>query len=149
MAVIVDKLGPGTLTLGSAPSDFSLQVSRAALVPESEEEDATPTLGEPEPVPDITTTWTLEGDAISDWADETGFINYCFDNAGTEVPFEFVPNTGKAVQWTGTVQVRAMTVGGSVSEQIVESFSFPVKGQPVRSAYTPTAKAATGAKVTK
>lgn len=148
MPVEIDRLGPGTITFGSGtPDDFSLQVSRCVIVPDVEEDDVTPTLGEPEPVPQITTTWTLEGDAISDWANESGFVNYCMDNAGTEQAFEFVPNTGKSVKYSGTVQIRAMEIGGDVSAQIVTGFSMPLKGQPTRAAHTPVAKS--GATVTK
>ena len=149
MPVVIDRLGPGTLTFGSSPADFSLQVSRCVLTPDVDEDDVTPTLGEPEPVAAVTTTWTLEGDAISDWAETNGFVNYCFDNAGTEQAFEFVPNTGKSVKWSGTVQIRAMEIGGDVATQIVTGFSFPVKGQPTRGAHTPTAKSSASGAVTK
>lgn len=146
MSVVIDRLGPGTLTFGSSPTDVSLQVSRCALVPDVTEDDVTPTLGEPEPVAAVTTTWVLEGDAISDWAETNGFVNYCFDTAGTEQVFEFVPNTNKTISWTGTVQIRAMEIGGDVAAQIVTGFSFPVKGQPVRGAHTPTAAKAAATK---
>ena len=137
MPVAIDRLGPGTLTFGAGPNDFSMQVSRCVLVPDNQEEEATPTLGEPFPVAEVQTNWTLEGDAISDWAQADGFINWAFDNKNTEQAFEFVPNTGETIMWSGTCRIVAMEIGGDVQAQISTSFSFPVKGQPVRGAFTP------------
>ena len=133
MAVTINKLGPGTLKLGSGtPTEFGVQVSSCALVPAVREEDGIPTLGDPEPVATMDTTWTLKGEAVSDWAEANGLVAYCFDHAGTLVDFEFTPNTAKGAKWTGNVQVQAVEIGGKVSEQSIVSASFPVIGQPVR-----------------
>ena len=149
MPVTIDRLGPGTLTFGASPNDFSMQVSRCVLIPDHSEEDGIATLGDPDPIAEVTTSWTLEGDAVSDWAQADGFVNWTFDNNLSEQPFEFVPNNAEAVKWTGTVQIRAMEIGGDVSSVITTAFSFPCKGTPVRGAHTPAAQAAAKATVTK
>ena len=58
MPVVDTRVGPGTLTFGAAPLDFSCQVASAALVPDNAEDDVTPTLCDPKPVAPVTTTWT-------------------------------------------------------------------------------------------
>ena len=101
MAVLIEKLGPGTLTLGSPGTGYEMQVSRCVLVPDNQEDDLIPTLGDPFPAPTYTTNWTLEGDVVSDWSEVDGFVNYCFDNGNALVDFEFVPRTDLTVKWTG------------------------------------------------
>lgn len=149
MSIIADRLGPGTLTFGQTPGDFSMQVTSCQLTPDTAEDDVTPTLGDPEPVPGITTTWTLEGEAVQDWAESNGFVAYCMDNSGSTVAFEFIPNSAKSVKFTGQVQIRAVALGGAVAENLTTSFAFPCKGSPVRGAHTPTAAARTAAQSSK
>jgi hypothetical protein len=124
------RLGPGTLTLGT--TDFGSQLSNVALVPTTTSTDGTPTLGDPEPSPEETTTWSLKGSAVQDWAADAGFITYCFENAGEEVVFSWVPDTALDVEYTGTVKVRALDIGGDIAKQNASSFEFVVVGDPAR-----------------
>lgn len=145
MSVTIDKLGPGTLSFGTGtPKEFGVQVSSCALVPAVKEEDGIPTLGDPEPIATMNTTWTLKGEVVSDWAEATGVVAYCMDNAGTVVAFEFIPNTSKGVKFTGQAQIRALEIGGEVGAVLKAGFELPVKGQPVRG--TATVQAASGTK---
>lgn len=147
MAVTINKLGPGTLKLGSGtPTEFGVQVSSCALVPAVREEDGIPTLGDPEPVATMDTTWTLKGEAVSDWAEANGLVAYCFDHAGTLVDFEFTPNTTLGVKFTGSCQVRALEIGGEVGAVLKAGFELPVKGQPVRGTATTQSSATSGTK---
>jgi hypothetical protein len=114
------------------------QMGNVKLVPSRDEEDGTPTLCDPKPAPQITTTWALQGSAIQDWEKDDGFVEFCRLNDGTTVPFTWVPNTGKGVTYSGNVQVRAVEFGGDVAKQNTTDFAFPVVGDVAR-AVTPVA----------
>jgi hypothetical protein len=124
------RLGPGTLKFGTL--GVEAQVSAATLTPKIDETEGVATLANPTPVADVKTSWTIKGETISDWEDAAGFVQYCFDNSGASVEFVFVPNTAAGASWSGTCQVRAIEIGGKVSEQSVVTFEFPLVGLPVR-----------------
>ena len=146
MSATDSRLGPGTLSLGS--TDYGMQASNVRLVPSNDSTDGTPTLGEPNPAPILTTSWELSGTAIQDWETEgpAGFVEYCRANNNTVVAFEWVPNSGKTVKYTGTCQIQAVEIGGDVNVQITTDFTFPVVGDITRGTYTPAAKAGTTTK---
>ena len=131
MPVVDTRVGPGTLTFGASPLDFSCQVASAALVPDNAEDDVTPTLCDPKPVAPVTTTWTLEGTVIQDFEDPDGFQKYCFDNGNATVPFEYVPNTDVGTTFTGEVLIVPIQIGGEVAEQSTVDFAFQVKDDPI------------------
>lgn len=141
MAVTDSRLGPGTLTIGT--NDYGMQASNVRLTPSNDSTDGTPTLGEPNPAPILTTSWELSGSAIQDWEADTpdGFVEYCRANNNTVVTFEWVPNTGKTVTYTGTCQIQAVEIGGDVNTQITTDFTFPVVGDITRGVHTPAAMA--------
>ena len=144
MAPPIDsRLGPGTLKLGA--TDFGAQVANATLEPSTDEEDGTPTLGDPDPLPELTESWVLTGEVIQDFEEDAGFVNYCMDNALSVVAFEFVPNSDTTNKWTGDVLITSVPIGGDVSVQIRSSFEFPVQGTPVRGVNVPAAPAPEGA----
>ena len=129
-APVDSRLGPGTLTLGA--TDYGPQASNVRLVPDHAEEDGTPTLGDPTPAPDITTTWSLSGTAIQDWEEPLGFVEYCRDNNNTNVAFTWVPLTGAGVTFSGTCKVKAVEFGGDVAVQNTSDWEFPVVGDITR-----------------
>lgn len=137
MPLTDSRLGPGTLVIGELTS-VECQMTNVRLVPEHNEEDGVPTLCEPEPVPTFETAWTLQGTAIQDFEldSATGFQEYARANNGAEKPFTWTPNTNYGgatkVQYSGTVQVRAVEIGGEPGKQITTEFTMPVKGDPVR-----------------
>lgn len=131
MPVTDSRLGPGTLVFDTT-HDFSVQVSSCSLTPSTNETDGTATLAEPDPAKEVTFEWALTGDTISDWSSATGFVNWAMDNAGDEVTFAFEPSTAAGVEYSGTVQVRPIQIGGDVNVQSVVSFEFPLIGTPTR-----------------
>lgn len=130
MALTDSRLGVGTLLLGAA--DHGAQIANVVLTPSVDETDGTPTLADPTPLPEQAETWALEGSAIQDFELETGFVNYCFDNAGSVVAFEFTPVTADGTKWTGNVLVSSVPIGGDAGVQITADFSFAVEGKPTR-----------------
>jgi hypothetical protein len=126
------RLGPGVLSLGS--TDFGAQISNVTLEPSQDSTDGTPTLGDPDPAPLIEESWVLSGEAIQDFGDADGFLNYCFDNALSEVAFTFEPDstTAGSSVYAGTCLITSVPIGGDVSAQITSAFEFPVVGTPTR-----------------
>lgn len=132
-AVFADsRLGPGTLTLGGA--EYGQQLSNVVLTPSQDSTDGTPTLADPEPLPEIRETWALEGSAIQDFELDAGFVNYCFDHSGDELPFVWTPITAGGPVFNGTCKVSSIPIGGDAGVQITADFSFPVNGKPTRTA---------------
>jgi hypothetical protein len=124
------RQGPGTLMLDTF--EFGAQASAVRLTPDVSSEDGTPTLATPDPAPNSTIAWHLNVDAIQDFDDPAGLVNYLMDNALAEVPFTWTPNTDGGTTYSGTVQIVPMEVGGDVAVQIVTSVELPVIGEPTR-----------------
>ena len=131
MAPIDSRLGPGTLTLDGT-NDFSTQASAVRLTPSVNSEDGTPTLAEPEPAPLSTVSWALNVDAIQDFEEPAGLVNYLMDNALDEVEFLWTPATADGTSYAGTVQLVPIEIGGDVAVQVVTSVELPLVGAPTR-----------------
>jgi hypothetical protein len=130
-ALIDARLGVGTLTI--AATDYSYQIANVALEPDISDEDGTPTLAVPDPPPLATIAWNLTGTAIQDFTGgPSSFLNYLMDHALEEVAFAWTPNTEDGTSYTGTVQLRPITIGGDAGVQITSDFTLPVVGEPVR-----------------
>jgi len=129
------RLGPGTLKIGTpAPgTEYGFQVSALTLTPAVDETDGTPTLAVPDPAPEQTTSYTLDGTAIADFSSSSGLSRYCYDHDGETMDFEWVPNTTDTTPatLTGQIQLRAFPMGGAVGELITQDFSWPTVGKPV------------------
>lgn len=128
-----DRLGPGTLTIGTVPVEYGFQVAALTLTPAANENAGTPTLAVPAPAPDVTTDYTLDGDAINDFQALAGLQRYAYDHDAETVDFVWTPNTDAPTPaiLTGQVQMRAFPMGGKVGEQLVSSFTWPCVGKPV------------------
>ena len=132
MAFTDTRLGPGTLTIGTAPGgEYSTQVSALTLTPAFDTTDGTPTLAVPEPPAEATTSYTLDGSAINDFTNPTGLQRYAYDNDGVEADFVWTPLTDAGTTCTGRVVIHAFPMGGKVAEQLVTDFSWPCVGKPV------------------
>jgi hypothetical protein len=130
MPLTDSRQGVGTLTLDA--HDFSYQAAAVRLTPDVSSEDGTPTLAVPEPAPDTSVAWALNIDAIQDFEDPVGLVNYLMDNALAEAPFVWTPITASGTKYEGTVQIVPMEVGGDVAVQVVTSVELPLVGQPTR-----------------
>lgn len=119
----------GTLTLDAVA--FGKQMTSVSLVPATEEEgEAVETLTGATIDADEVTTWALELGAIQDFDDPAGFVEFARLNAGELVPFSWVPNADGAPTYSGTVRVRAVTIGGEVAKRLNSDTSWPVIGDP-------------------
>jgi hypothetical protein len=127
------KLGPGTLTLGTAPDDeeFSMQLTVCAVEPSenvTEGDDLNLLDGTTLNGDDTATlSYVLSGTAVQDLLDN-GFTAYTWANKGDEVAFEFVPVTARVASVTGTVRLVPLKIGGDVKTRNTADFSFACTG---------------------
>lgn len=117
------RLGPGTLTLGTV--DVAVQMTNVKLTPSVEKIAGTKTLANPKPGSTLSAPeWSLSGSSIDDHGNENGFVAFCFDHHGEEVPFEWVPNSDASLTVTGTALVQAIGWGGDIDTQNKTDFEF-------------------------
>jgi hypothetical protein len=130
------RLGVGTLKLGPLPGpptlEFSFQAAAVRLTPSVNSEDGTPTLAAPTPTPLTTVSWALNVDAIQDWENAAGFVNYLMDHSLASHLFEWVPKTSDGTKYAGTLQIVPIEIGGDVAVQVVTSVELPLVGLPTR-----------------
>jgi hypothetical protein len=129
------KLGNGTLSIGAigSPLDLSAQITNCRLSPAVDKEDPVTTLSGDSLAGTRTITWTLAGTMLQDISD-AGVIEWLFTHAGEEVPFTWTPNTEVGTDFTGTIVVDPIEIGGDVGAKNSSDFEFEVVGQPVMSA---------------
>lgn len=134
MPAIVTKLGPGLLTVGSAPNDFSCQVTAARVEWNVDEGDDVVVLCG-DTVPGARTySASLTATILSDLAKTPGpgIVEHSWTAKGTQEPFVFTPNTAAAKSVTGTVILDPISVGGDESGQNMSSdFEWAIVGTPV------------------
>jgi hypothetical protein len=137
MTVKSRPLGPGSLKIGEtgSPQEWAGQLTKAALTPSTDTEDAINVLSGETLDGDDTTTYTLDGTILQDY-DLDSLELYCFDNKGTDQPFVFTPSNAGEVEWSGTVRIRPVVIGGDVKKRNTSDFSFPVQGDPTHGEIT-------------
>lgn len=135
MAVVDSKLKTGKLVLGGIVSpavppaiEVSCQPTNVRLEPTfNETGDAVETLCGDTLSPATTCTWALMGTSIQDFDNKDGLLWYCYENNLLNKQFMWQPNTG-ATKFTGTVNIRAVNIGGDVNIRNTSDFEFPVQG---------------------
>lgn len=134
MPILTEKLGPGTLTLGSGPLAVEQQLTGCKLVPAEnvKTQDALSVLSGDE-LPEESTetyTWTLQGEFLQTLV-AAGVVAWSWANRGTEQPFTFEPNAGGS-SFTGTVKPVPLQVGGDEAKaRMLASFTWRLVGDPV------------------
>lgn len=133
MPITESKLKQGVLTLGGAA--FECQAVNVKLTPThnttSAADDVVETLCGDTTTPDgdetITTTWTLNIEAIQDFTVPDGFVRHTITHNQEIQPFTWKPNTGGPT-FTGQVRILATEIGGEINKRITTSAAFPVIG---------------------
>ncbi|WP_373148177.1 hypothetical protein [Bifidobacterium breve] len=122
----IRTLGPGKLTIADTGKgrDFSAQVTKVQLAASNNTDDPINFLDGSQDT-STSTDWTLEGTIVDDF-DADNLSAWCFDHAGEQMPFEWVPNDKGKIKWTGNVNVSAVSIGGDVKSKNTNDFSFPV-----------------------
>lgn len=137
MPIEDSRLKGGTLTLDAQP--FAKQMTSVSLEPsEDTEGDPVETLDGSTIEADEVTSWVLNLGAIQDFDDPAGFVEFARAQRGELVPFSWKPNnTAEAPTYTGTVRVRAVTIGGDVAGRLTTSKAWAVVGEPTATYPTP------------
>lgn len=136
MPIVTEKLGPGTLTLGTGPLAVEMQLLSCKLVPAENvtTEDAVMVLsGEELPEESTETfTWTLQGEFLQSLL-TGGVVAWSWANKGTEQAFTFTPNDAHSVaaEFTGTLKPVPLQVGGDdVGKRMTAAFTWRLVGDP-------------------
>lgn len=133
MAITDSRVRNGVLSLGDTPIQFECQATNVRIVADHTQEDGIETLCGDMSEPSLETTYTLAITAIQDFDDPAGFVNYCFDETGTAVAFEWAPGPIlTSPTFSGICQIRAVEIGGDVAAQLTTDAEFPIIGKPTR-----------------
>lgn len=102
----ITRMGPGTITVGATPLDFSAEVRSVTIAHEYDEQSEAVTYLDGSGSP----ASLARADSVTFEADNDlsaqGIYSYCESNDLTEQPFTYTPSTADAASWAGTVQVR-------------------------------------------
>jgi hypothetical protein len=130
------KLRNGVLTIDAVP--FATQASNVRLSPKTDEVgDALEVLSGDVLEPSDKTDWTLVIEALQDFDDPAGFVNFTLTNAGDVVTYTWKPNdTATGVTYSGTVRIRPVEIGGDVNDRLTTSAEWPCQETPTV-AYAP------------
>lgn len=134
MTVTIQRLGPGTLTLGAGALAVQAQLTGCKVVPtESVETDAAVKVLSGEEVPESETAsykYTLQGTYLQELL-AAGVMAWSWTNKGTNQAFTFKPN-GSAATIVGVLQPTPLQVGDdTVGARMEGSFTWRIVGTPV------------------
>jgi hypothetical protein len=137
MTIKSRPLGPGSLKIGETGTakEWAGQLTKCALTPSTDTEDNIDVLSGETLTGDDTTTYTLDGTLLQDYELDSLEL-FCFDNRGKYMPFVYTPNNDGAVEWSGSVRIRPVAVGGDVKKRNTSDFSFPIQGDPTHGEIT-------------
>lgn len=126
-------MGPGKFTIGEVAdlTVFSGQVTNIVLKPSVDKGDAIDVLDGGQVSGDRSESFTLEGTLLQDLGATESTTEFLFENRGTDLPFEYVPNSAMGKKITGVLTVEAIDIGGDVKSKPTSDFTFDVIGVPV------------------
>lgn len=124
-------LGPGSLKIGATGSarEWAGDMTKMTLTPTTNGEDAVPLLDGTDLDGEETTTWELGGTLVDDF-DFDSLQNFCIANAGKVLPFVMTPNNDGGSDYSGSVKIRPIAIGGDVKKKNTNDFAFPLIGKP-------------------
>ena len=136
MTIQKTKTGPGKFTVGSSSdlTTFDSQVLSITLEPDVSTGDAKTVLSGEVAPGDRTEKWKLTGTLLSDFGAPKSLVEYCFTKRGTQQPFKFTPATAAGKEFTGTLTIEALAIGGDVGETPEPDFEFELVGEPILAA---------------
>jgi hypothetical protein len=127
------KLGDGTLTIGAIGTevDASCLINNAVISADKDQGDSTTKLCGTVVPGAVTYTYTLTGNLDTDIETNAGLFALSQAEPGTELPFEFVPNTDVGTSAKGTLIIDPLDFGGDeVGAPMTSDFEFALVGKP-------------------
>lgn len=135
MPITESRLKSGTLTIDAI--SFATQASNVRLSPKTDETgDPLEVLSGDKITAEDETTWELIIEAVQDFDDPAGFVNFALSNANELVPYTWSPNSdvgdvvGQGVAYSGTVRVRPVEIGGAVNARLSTDAEWPCTAAP-------------------
>ncbi|MDJ1115344.1 hypothetical protein [Microbacterium dauci] len=124
-------LGPGSLKIGETGSEreWAGHLTKTALVPSTSSDDPVAVLDGTEVAGEDTTTWALTGTILDNFEFDS-LQNFAIANAGKEMPFVWTPNNDGGTDYSGTVRIRPIGIGGDVKKKNTNDLEFPLIGAP-------------------
>ena len=139
------EFGPGTLVLGEVGTeiDISCQVINAIIEWDKDKDDDVVVLCGDTVAGSTVYSATISGEVFQDVADSAGLLAKSWSAKGTEITFEFVPNTAAGTSATGTLVLDPIAFGGDEAKAKMKSdFSWSIVGEPTLTIGTGTPLAA-------
>jgi hypothetical protein len=127
----INKLGPGSLVVGSAGStvDLAAQCQSATVSWKVDTEDDQLTLSGATLAGDRTYTATLEAKLFQDDLSVGGLVDWSWTHKGDQLPFTYTPYSGgRAI--TGDVIVDPLDAGGDVGKKNTSDIKWGCVGEP-------------------
>lgn len=124
-------LGPGSLKIGQTATarEWAGELSKCALTVDTSADDPTPMLDGSELAGEETYAYVLALTLQQSYEFDS-LEKFCYDNRGVELPFVFTPNNAGSIDWSGTVRIRPVNIGGDVKKRNTSDAEFPVVGIP-------------------
>lgn len=134
--VVPSRLRGGRLTFigggdGGPVWEFGCNMSAVRLVPTFTSGSGATTICGRQIKSVTRTSWTLTGDALSDFSDAAGFVLWAYQYAGQTFGFEWLTSPSGGL-WRGIVRVSALPVGGDVGARLMVPWEWPVVGTPTQ-----------------
>jgi hypothetical protein len=134
MAVNESRLKEGKFTLGgtggTGGTEFACQATNVRVTPSHDETgDEVETLCGDKLAADVKTKWSVAGTSIQDFDSPDGFVQYSVEHNLEVVEFSWQPNASTFTV-EGTVQVRAVEIGGDVNTRLTADFEWPCQDDP-------------------
>lgn len=127
------KFGPGSLIFGDEGSelDQSCQVNSLTITASKDQGDSRTMLCGTSKPGALTYEYSMTGNLDTDTEDAEGFFAFTQANAGSQVPFVFIPNTPTETSAAGVVIVDPLDFGGEeYGEDMNSDIEFTIVGQP-------------------
>jgi hypothetical protein len=134
MTVNKTQLGPGTLVLGGVgtPLDISCQIISAMIEWDKDKDDDVVVLCGDTAAGSTTYTSTITGELFQDVDDPAGILATSWAQKGTEIEFEFVPNTVAGTSASGILVLDPISFGGDEAKaNMTSDFTWSIVGEPV------------------
>ena len=133
MTIIDSRLKVGTLTIDAV--SFASQATNVTLTPKTDQEgDPIEVLSGETITADDLTSWEMQIEAIQDFDDPDGFVNFALANAGELVAYSWKPNDSPdCPTYSGSVRVRPVPIGGPVATRNITAAAWPIDGMPTPS----------------
>jgi hypothetical protein len=132
MPVTVSKLKSGTLTLDGIA--FATQATNVRIVPPDRPsgDDVGEVLsGDPLPA-ETEAKWSLVINAVQDFDNTAGFVNFTWTSQGEVVPFTWAPSGATGPTFAGTLTVWPVELGGDVNKRLTTEAEFELEAKPTR-----------------